>query len=208
MYKELQTQGTLQQSRLNGVVARVILSAGRRKRTVYSILHLPSPQVRHWLNPSQASMDRIIYKLENGPEAEFLDAIGTKVWRVFLLATLYSQSPLLRILPPRPPSKSGLKLVCIINPVYRNTKYENSQKIMPRNLNKFVRSWIRLLINKYLPPYSPYVCEWVDRLCAGLLRYLRPLRQVLPGTQGRARRTSYREYPHMFTSHLSFVFYI
>jgi hypothetical protein len=46
-------------------------------------------------------------------EAEILDVIGTKVLRVFLLAT---QSPLLTVYsPPPPPSKSGLKLVCNVN---------------------------------------------------------------------------------------------
>ena len=40
----------------------------------------------------------------------------------------YSQSPLLRILPPSPPlSKSGLKVVCNVNIVYGFLKSENSQ---------------------------------------------------------------------------------
>jgi hypothetical protein len=59
----------------------------------------------------------------SGPEAEFLDVIRTKC---------YSQSPLLKDLPPpplHPPnlSKSGLKLVSNVNTVYGNRKSENSQ---------------------------------------------------------------------------------
>jgi hypothetical protein len=61
-------------------------------------------------------------------EAEFLDVIGTKVLRVFLLC--YLQSPILADftpLPPSPPppSKIGLKLVCNVNKVHRNLKTEN-----------------------------------------------------------------------------------
>jgi hypothetical protein len=37
----------------------------------------------------------------------------------------YSQSPLLTV--PPPPRKSGLKLVCNVNIIYRNLKSENSQ---------------------------------------------------------------------------------
>jgi hypothetical protein len=91
----------------------------------------------------------IVQSNETGlTEGEFLDVIGTKVWRVFLFA-IYSQSPILTDfspLPPPPPSKSGLKLVCNVNIVFGNLKSENSQdyKIMPRNLNESVRSWIRL----------------------------------------------------------------
>jgi len=58
-------------------------------------------------------------------EPKFLDVIGTKVLRVFLLAIhshLY-----LRILPFPPLSKSGLKLVCNVNIVYGNLKSEKSQ---------------------------------------------------------------------------------
>ncbi len=61
------------------------------------------------------------------PEAEFLDVIGTKFLRFFLLAIhchLY-----LRIYPP-PPSpqrKIGLKLVCNVNIMYGNLKSEKSQ---------------------------------------------------------------------------------
>jgi hypothetical protein len=50
-------------------------------------------------------------------EAEFLDVIGTKV-----------TSTLIGLTPPPPPSKSGLKLVCNVNVVYRNLKSENSQE--------------------------------------------------------------------------------
>ncbi len=61
------------------------------------------------------------------PGAEFVDVIGTKVLRVFLLAI---QSPLLTdFTPSLPPlmSKSGLKLVCNKIIVNRNLKSENSQ---------------------------------------------------------------------------------
>jgi hypothetical protein len=66
------------------------------------------------------------------PQAEFLDVIGTKVFRVFLLAShnLYK-----RIYPPPPsPSKSGLKLVCNVNILYGNLKSENSQDYAQKSL--------------------------------------------------------------------------
>jgi hypothetical protein len=57
------------------------------------------------------------------PEAEFLDVIGTKVLRAFLLSIHshlhYEFYP--------PPSKSGLKLVCNVNIVFGNLKSKNSQ---------------------------------------------------------------------------------
>jgi hypothetical protein len=65
-------------------------------------------------------------------EAEFLDVIGTKVLRVFLLAIHISPlltdfTPLLPPPPPPPLSKSGFELVCYVNNVYENIKSENSQ---------------------------------------------------------------------------------
>ncbi len=63
-------------------------------------------------------------------EAEFLYVFVTKDLRFFLLASRYSQSPLLTdFIPPSPPppSKSGLKLVCNVNIVYGNLMSENSQ---------------------------------------------------------------------------------
>jgi len=59
------------------------------------------------------------------PEAEFLDVIGTKVLRVFLVATVFTVT-LLRDFT-RSPNKSGLKLVCSVNIVYGNLKTENPQ---------------------------------------------------------------------------------
>jgi hypothetical protein len=47
------------------------------------------------------------------PEAGFWDVIGTKGLRI--------------LLPPLSLSKSGLKLVCNVNIIYRNFKSENSQ---------------------------------------------------------------------------------
>ncbi len=63
---------------------------------------------------------------EKQQEAEFLDVIGTKVLRVFLLA-IHSHLYKRILLPPPPPSKSGLKLDCNVNIVYGNLKSENSQ---------------------------------------------------------------------------------
>ncbi len=60
------------------------------------------------------------------PEAEFLDVIGTKVFRVFLL-TIHSQLYQLILLPPPHLEKSELKLACNVNIVYGNLKSENSQ---------------------------------------------------------------------------------
>ncbi len=63
------------------------------------------------------------------PEAEFLDVIGTKVFRVFLLAIhCYRYKRILLAPPPRhPPKKSGWKLVSSVNIVYVNLNSENSQ---------------------------------------------------------------------------------
>jgi hypothetical protein len=53
----------------------------------------------------------------------------------------YSQSPLLTDFIPLPSlSKTGLKLVCNVNIVYRNLKSENSQEYVYRNLNEIVCS--------------------------------------------------------------------
>ncbi len=61
------------------------------------------------------------------PEAEFLDVVGPKVLRVFLLA-IHSQLYKQILTPPPPPplEKSGLKAVCNVNIVYRNLNSENS----------------------------------------------------------------------------------
>jgi hypothetical protein len=59
------------------------------------------------------------------PVAEFWDVIGTKVFRVFLLA-IHSYLDQ-RILLPTPLRKTGLKLVFNVNIGYRNLKSENSQ---------------------------------------------------------------------------------
>ncbi len=60
-------------------------------------------------------------------EAEFLDVIGTKVLRLFLVAVHCHLTNRLYSPPPPPLSKSGLKLVCNVNIVYRNLKPENFQ---------------------------------------------------------------------------------
>jgi hypothetical protein len=65
-----------------------------------------------------------------GSEAEFLDVVGTKFIRFFLLA-IHRHLPLLKyfipLSPPPPRSQSGLKLVCNVNIVYENLKSEKSQ---------------------------------------------------------------------------------
>ncbi len=66
-------------------------------------------------------------------EAKFLDVIGTKVLRVFLLAINSHLSPLLL-------SKSNLKLVCNVNIVYGNLKSEISQDYAQKPQQKIVRS--------------------------------------------------------------------
>ncbi len=68
-------------------------------------------------------------------EAEFLDVIGTKVLRVFLLV-IYSH--LYKDIPP-PPPKSGLKLVCQVSIVYGNLKFENSQDYAQKSQRNFIR---------------------------------------------------------------------
>ncbi len=64
----------------------------------------------------------------SSPEAAFLDVIGTKVLRVFLLANyLITVASTIGPPPPLPHSKSGLKLVCNVNIVYGNLQSEDSQ---------------------------------------------------------------------------------
>ncbi len=67
-------------------------------------------------------------------EAEFLDVIGAKVSRIFQGYSLVTSTSWAKVV---------LKLVGNVNIVYGNLKSENS-KIMDRNLNEIVRSWIRL----------------------------------------------------------------
>ncbi len=64
------------------------------------------------------------------PEAEFLDVIWTKVFRVFTLIITVTSSPQLTDFTPPPPEQKcfdGLKLVCNVNIVYGNLRSENSQ---------------------------------------------------------------------------------
>ncbi len=86
--------------------------------------------------------------------AEFLDVIGTKVWRFFLLA--FHSHPLQRS-PPPPPRKSCLKLGCNVNIVYGNLKPENSQDYVhkPKQNCMFMNSasgwlsrWMRQKVRK------------------------------------------------------------
>ncbi len=80
----------------------------------------------------------------------------------------YSQSPLLIDFtpPPPPPDKSGWKLACNVNivQVYGNSSLR-TLKIMPRNLNEIVRSWIWLLFNKTNahPSTKYWISKYRDR---------------------------------------------
>ncbi len=73
-------------------------------------------------------------------EAEFLDVIGIKSLKS--LPPCYSQSPLLTLLnppppPPHPPSKSGLKLVYILNITYiRKRQVWELSRLCPENSTK------------------------------------------------------------------------
>ncbi len=73
-------------------------------------------------------------------EAEFLDVIGTKVLRAFLLA--FNSHLYLTDSTPSPPlRKSGLKLVCNVNIVYGNLESENSPDYAQKpQRNEIVRS--------------------------------------------------------------------
>ncbi len=76
-------------------------------------------------------------------EADFLDAIGTKVLRVFILAIhshLYK-----RILLFTPPPSA--EVVCNVT-LNTETSSLRTLKIMPGNLSKILRSWIRLQYSK------------------------------------------------------------
>jgi hypothetical protein len=71
------------------------------------------------------------------PEAKFLDVIGTKVFLLAIPRHQYQRN----LPPPPPPEQNGLKLVCNVNIVqYMETSSLGTLKIMPRNLNKIVRS--------------------------------------------------------------------
>jgi hypothetical protein len=64
---------------------------------------------------------------------------------------------------PPPSSKSGLKLVCNVNIVqYMETSCLIFLKLMPRNLNEIVRSWIRLQKRTYWYP----ICIFMEQLMA------------------------------------------
>jgi hypothetical protein len=66
---------------------------------------------------------------ETTTEVEFLNVIGTKLLRVFLLAIHSHHHSRFLPPPPPPPSKSGFKpLVCNLNIVFGNLKSENSQE--------------------------------------------------------------------------------
>jgi hypothetical protein len=69
------------------------------------------------------------------PVAEFLDVIGTKVFRVLFSSLHFTAISTTDFTPSPPPPqiKSGLKLVCNVKIVYGNLK------IMPRNLNEIIR---------------------------------------------------------------------
>jgi hypothetical protein len=60
-------------------------------------------------------------RMQNKPEAEFLDVIGTKVLLFTATSPNRFYSP-----PPTLLNKSGLKLVCNVNIVYGNLKSEYS----------------------------------------------------------------------------------
>ncbi len=75
------------------------------------------------------------------PEAEFLDVIGTKILRVFLLAihthSHLSNRILLPLPPPPPPSRAkGVWNLCNVNIVYGNLKYENCQDYAQKHQQK------------------------------------------------------------------------
>ncbi len=74
------------------------------------------------------------------PEAKFLDIIGTKVLRVFLLAI---HSHLYYIYLPPPPSKT-VKIVCNVNTLSGNLNSENSPRLCLETLNEIIPSWILL----------------------------------------------------------------
>jgi len=76
------------------------------------------------------------YSNKKHPEAEFLNVIGAKAWKDFLLA-IHSHFYERILLPP--PALS--KLVCIVT-LYMEITGLGTLKIVPRNLNEIVFSWI------------------------------------------------------------------
>jgi hypothetical protein len=100
------------------------------------------------------------------PEAEFLEVIGAKVSRVFLLA-IHSQL-FQRFLPPSPPWAKVVWNWFVIKTLYTETSRLITLN-MPKNLNEIVCLWIRLQRLSYLDfsgiayiscivPYS----QWID----------------------------------------------
>ncbi len=94
-------------------------------------------------------------------EAEFLDVIGTKNVRVFLLV-IHSHRDFTR-----PPLEQKLKLVCNVNTVYTENSSLRTLKIMPRNLNEIVCSLIRF--KGRVRALHRQCGEWRDAL-PGILR--------------------------------------
>ncbi len=108
---------------------------GKSQKVKLSSCFALTSSLQKWLSGSQ-KQSTYHSSIHNTTEPVFLDVVGTKGLTVFLLTIQW-------ILPPLPPSKSCLNIVCNVNIVYRNLKSENSQlKIVPRNLNEIVRSSI------------------------------------------------------------------
>jgi hypothetical protein len=86
-----------------------------------------------------AQSDKKLIKSQQCTKVEFLDVIGTKVSRVFLLS-IHTRSHLYkRILlhpPPPPLSKSGLKLVCNVNIVLRKPQVWELSILCPETSTK------------------------------------------------------------------------
>jgi hypothetical protein len=110
----------------------------RRDVSFQSPHHLPIQQKTKGRPCRMAARQTIKFQIHKPAiqctRAEFLDVIGTKSQEFSSL--LFTVTSTNRLCSPPPPSrsKSGFKLVCIVNIVYRNLKSMRTLKIMSRNL--------------------------------------------------------------------------
>ncbi len=92
----------------------------------------------------------IIFLFGSISKAEFLDVIGTKVLRVF--PPCYSQTPA----PFHPLEQIWFETGLLCKTLYTETSSLKTIRIMPRNLNEIVRSWILNSAFVLTPNYCSY----------------------------------------------------
>jgi hypothetical protein len=96
--------------------------------------------------------------VHNNPEAEFLDVIGTKVFASHTVTSTNGFYP-----PPSPWAKVVWNWFVMLT-LYTETSSMRTLKIMARNLNEIVRSWIRLQFKKKFQPWRGVLTCYVHNV--------------------------------------------